>query len=93
MPTLLKFAALQLLDWFTTLWFLGQGVEEGNPLVAALLRSSAHPAAILALLKVGACGLAWLAWRRNGTHLLRRVNVMFLACVGWNLIAIARATA
>lgn len=92
MPNLLLFLALQLCDLGTTLWFLSRGVEEGNPLVAALIRVSAHPAVSLALLKAAACGLAYLAWRRNRIALLRRINLLFVVCVGWNLLAVARAT-
>jgi hypothetical protein len=91
MLNLLLFVALQFGDLATTLWFLSRGVEEGNPLVAALIRVSTHPAISLALLKAAACCLAYLAWRRNRLRLLRRINLMFLICVGWNLLAVSRA--
>ena len=46
--------------------------------------------ASLTLLKLGACGLAWLAWRRGSLRLLRGINVIFAVTVLWNLAAIAQ---
>jgi hypothetical protein len=83
--------ALQFCDLATTVCFLNRGVAEGNPLVAVLIRLSSHPVVLLALLKIAACVLAWAAWRRNRFRLLRRINLLFLLCVGWNLLAITRA--
>jgi hypothetical protein len=74
----------------TTLWFLRLGVTEGNPLVSAVLRVDGPPALSLALLKLGACGLGWLAWRRGSVRLLRGMNLFFAAAVFWNLAAIAQ---
>jgi hypothetical protein len=91
MANFLLFVFLQTCDIATTLWFLRCGVEEGNPLVAAVIRASAQPAIALALLKMGACGLAWCAWRRNRLRLLARINLLFGLCVAWNVLAIARA--
>jgi hypothetical protein len=91
MGNLLLFMVLQFGDLATTVCFLSRGVEEGNPLVAVLIRLSSHPVLSLALVKVAACVLAWAAWRRNRMRLLRRINLLFLVCVGWNLLAIARA--
>ena len=91
MAILLVFVALQFCDLATTLVFLRQGVAEGNPLMAALIRVSAHPAMALLLVKAIACGLALFAWRSRRTRLLRRANVFFALCVGWNLLAIASA--
>jgi hypothetical protein len=91
MAILLVFVALQFCDLATTLVFLRHGVAEGNPLMAALIRLSAHPAMALLLVKVAACGLAVYAWRSRRTRLLRRANVFFALCVGWNLFAIATA--
>jgi Domain of unknown function (DUF5658) len=92
MLNLLVFVALQVGDLATTLWFLARGVEEGNPLVATVIRLSSHPAVALAVVKATACALAFLAWRGNRTRLLRRVNLLFAMCVAWNLLAVARAT-
>ncbi|MCX6632786.1 MAG: DUF5658 family protein [Candidatus Solibacter sp.] len=91
MTILLVFLALQFCDLATTLVFLGYGVAEGNPLMAALIRASAHPAVALLLVKAAACGLGVYAWRGRRTRLLRRANLFFAVCVGWNLLAIAGA--
>ena len=91
MAILLVFLALQICDLATTLLFLQLGVAEGNPLMAALIRVSAQPAVALLLVKAAACGLAVYAWRSRRTRLLRRANLFFAVCVGWNLLAIANA--
>ena len=91
MTILLIFLALQFCDLATTLVFLQHGVGEANPLVAALMRVSAQPAVAVLLVKAAGCGLAVYAWRSRRTRLLRRANLFFALCVGWNLLAIARA--
>ena len=91
MTILLVFLALQFCDLATTLVFLHHGVSEGNPLVAALIRLSAQPALAVLLVKAAGCGLALFAWKGQRTTLLRRANLFFALCVGWNLLAIARA--
>jgi hypothetical protein len=91
MTILLVFLALQFCDLATTLVFLQHGVGEANPLVGALMRVSAQPAVAVLLVKAAACGLAVYAWRSRRTRLLRRANVFFAVCVGWNLLAIASA--
>jgi hypothetical protein len=90
MAILLVFVALQLCDLATTLVFLQHGVGEANPLVAALMRVS-QPAVAVLLVKAAGCGLAVYAWRSRRTRLLWRANLFFAVCVGWNLLAIARA--
>ncbi len=87
---LLLFLFLQGCDLATTLWFLHLGIHEGNPLVAGILAVTGSPAFSLALLKAAAAGLAFFAWKRGSTGLLRRLNLFFLVCVAWNLAAIAR---
>ena len=90
MAILFVFLALQFCDLATTLVFLQHGVAEGNPLMAALIRVSAHPAVALLLVKAAACGLAVYAWRSGRIRLLRRrANLFFALCVAWNLLAIA----
>jgi hypothetical protein len=91
MAILLVFVTLQFCDLATTLVFLRHGVGEGNPLVAALMQLSAQPAVAVLLVKAAACGLAIYAWRSQRTRLLRRANLFFALCVGWNLLAIAAA--
>jgi len=83
--------ALQLFDLATTLIFLRHGVAEANPLVAALIRHSAQPAVAILLTKAAGCGLGLFAWKSRRTRLLRRANIFFAVCVGWNLLAIARS--
>jgi uncharacterized protein DUF5658 len=89
MAILWIFFALQGCDMATTLLFLRHGVSEGNPLVALVLGISNHPALGLAIVKLAACGIGVLAWRRNRRRLLVRVNLLFAGCVVWNLAAIA----
>jgi hypothetical protein len=91
MSNLVLFVVLQLCDMGTTLVFLTHGVSEGNPLLAAAFRASAHPVMVLALAKLAGCGLAYLAWKSRRARLLGRINVFFGACVVWNLAAIALA--
>jgi Domain of unknown function (DUF5658) len=91
MAILLVFLALQFCDLATTLVFLRHGVGEANPLVAALIRVTAQPAVALLLVKAAACGLGLYAWKSRRTRLLRRANLFFALCVGWNLLAIASA--
>ena len=91
MGILLVFLALQFCDFATTMVFLRHGVSEANPLVAALLRMSDQPVLAVLLVKAAACGLAAYAWSSRRTRLLRRANLFFALCVGWNLLAIATA--
>ncbi len=91
MAILLVFVALQFCDLATTLVFLQQGVGEANRLVGALIRVCAQPAVAVFLVKAVGCGLAVYAWRSRRTRLLWRANLFFAICVGWNLVAIARA--
>jgi hypothetical protein len=91
MAILLVFVALQFCDLATTLLFLQHGVGEANPLVSALIRASARPALAVLLVKAAGCGLAVYAWKSRRIRLLWRANVFFALCVGWNLLALARA--
>jgi hypothetical protein len=91
MNILLVFLSLQLCDLATTLLFLQHGVGEANPLVAALMRVTAEPAVAVLLVKAAGCGLAAYAWKSGRMRLLRRANLFFALCVGWNLLAIALA--
>jgi Domain of unknown function (DUF5658) len=85
------FIVLQLLDAGTTMFFLRQGVAEGNPVVRALLALSTGPALGLAMAKMAGVALAVFAWRTGRQRLLSRVNMLFAACVLWNLAATALA--
>jgi hypothetical protein len=88
---LFVFIMLQLLDAGTTMVFLHHGVAEGNPLVRALLGAFTGPAMGLAMAKLAGVVLAFFAWRTGRQRLLSRVNVVFAACVLWNLAATALA--
>jgi hypothetical protein len=91
MATLLVCLALQLGDLASTLLFLRHGVVEANPLVAAAVRVCGEPTVALVLVKAVGCGLAVYAWRSRRMRFLRRANLFFALCVGWNLLAIAAA--
>jgi hypothetical protein len=85
--TLVAFICLQVLDTLTTLLFLHHGVAEGNPLIRAAMAGSVQPGMALVLAKVFAVALAAFAWRSGRTRLLRKVNLLFLLCIAWNLVA------
>jgi len=86
---LIQFVCLQLLDVLTTLVFLNFGVAEGNPVVRLFLGASRHnPAAVLLVLKAMAFAFAFFAWRSGRRRLLGCINMLFAACVAWNIAAI-----
>lgn len=87
------FVCLQVMDTLTTLLFLRLGVGEANPLIRAVLATSAQPALALAAPKVLAIALGLYAWRSGRKGLLRKMNLLFALCVGWNLVAITAAFA
>ena len=90
MAILSLFVALQCADFATTLLFLQRGVGDANPLVAALIGVSGHPALTVFLLKAAGCVMAVYAWRSGRIRLLRRrANLFFALCVAWNLLALA----
>ncbi len=60
-------------------WWQPSSVTPPNPRVAVLLT------------KAAGCGLGLFAWTSGRTRLLRRANLFFAVCVGWNLLAIARS--
>jgi len=86
---LFAFICLQMLDALTTLVFLRFGLSEGNPLIRLALGSSAQPAYALAAAKLLAVALGLFAWRSGRSALLRKMNLLFAACVTWNIVAIA----
>ena len=85
---LLQFAILQALDGLTTVWFLRAGVAEANPLVRAVLGFCAQPVVALAAAKGIGLAPAWWAWRSGRHGLLRKINLLFGGCIGWNLVAL-----
>ncbi|MBL8175203.1 MAG: hypothetical protein JNK48_11065 [Bryobacterales bacterium] len=86
--TLIHYSYLQLLDLLTTIAFLVQGVQEGNPLVRFAIEATPSPLAGLFLVKVAAVLLGVYCWRSAKTRLLGKVNVMFALLVAWNLVAL-----
>ena len=90
---LIQFIFLQVCDLLTTLVFLGLGVAEGNPLVRlALGAAREHPAAALMAIKAAGLICGWFAWHSGRRRLLKRMNVVFGACVVWNVMAIIAVT-
>jgi len=89
MSTLLIFVVLQMADLATTLAFLDRGIAEANPLVSTLIRALGQPLLAVLLVKAAGCALALYAWHSRRTPLLRRANILFALCVGWNLLALA----
>jgi hypothetical protein len=85
---LLTFICLQCLDALTTVVFLRFGIHEGNPLVRMALAAFARPEAGVIAPKLFAMALGVFAWRTGRTRLLWRMNLLFAACVAWNVVAI-----
>jgi hypothetical protein len=90
---LVQFSYLQVLDFMTTLAFLLNGIQEGNPLVRLALRYGPSPLAGLLLVKMVALALGIYCWRFGRTKLLTRINVLFALIVTWNLVALILGSA
>jgi hypothetical protein len=86
--SLVLYSYLQMLDLLTTTAFLLYGVREANPLVRMMLENSSSPLMGLVLVKGVAVALGIWCWRRGRQKLLTRMNVMFGAVVGWNMVAL-----
>jgi hypothetical protein len=85
---LIQFGYLQLLDVMTTMAFLLNGVQEGNPLVRLALGAAPNPLTGLLVVKVFAMLLGLYCWQQGRLKLLVRVNVLFAVIVAWNLAAL-----
>ncbi len=85
---LVQFSYLQVLDFMTTLAFMLNGIQEGNPLVRFALRYGPSPLMGLFLVKLAALALGLYCWRYGRTKLLTRINVLFALIVTWNLAAL-----
>jgi hypothetical protein len=83
-----QFSYLQVLDVLTTLAFLANGAQEGNPIIRFLVSSLGSPLGGLLAGKAFALCLAWYCWRKGRERLLGRVNVFYAGLVVWNLTAI-----
>jgi hypothetical protein len=90
---LIQFVGLQIADALTTLVFLQRGVGEANPLIRVALAMFGQPALGLAIAKALGIGVALVAWRTGRCGMLRKINLLFAACVAWNLLAIALSPA
>lgn len=84
----LQYSYLQMLDFLTTLAFLLNGVEEGNPLVRWAIGLSSSPLSGLLLVKFVAVALGIVCWRLGRGRLLFRMNLLFALVVTWNVVAI-----
>jgi len=89
---LIQYSYLQLLDLLTTIAFLVQGVQEGNPIVRFALEMTPSPLAGLLMVKIAAVVLGVYCWRSDKTKLLGKVNVMFALLIAWNLVALILGT-
>jgi hypothetical protein len=85
---LLHYSYLQVLDFLTTIAFLTNGIQEGNPLVRLALSQAHNPLGGLLAVKALAVLLGIYCWRMGRDRLLSRVNVFFAVLVAWNLVAL-----
>jgi len=84
----LQYSYLQVLDFLTTLAFLLNGVQEGNPVVRWAIGLTSSPLSGLLLIKFVAIALGIVCWRLGRDRLLFRMNVLFALLVTWNVVAI-----
>lgn len=91
--TLYSYSYLQVLDFLTTVAFLINGVNEGNPVVSWAIRTFPSPLAGLAAVKILALALGIYCWQTSKGRLLTRINVGFAALVAWNLLTLILKTA
>jgi hypothetical protein len=90
---ILQYSYLQVLDFLTTLAFMINGVQEGNPVVRLALRYAPHPLSGLLAVKLVAIMLGFYCWMRGRERLLTRMNVLFAVLVAWNLAALIISSA
>lgn len=87
-PVLVQFTYLQVLDILTTLAFLLAGVQEGNPLVRAVMGLAPSPLVGLVAVKLSAMLMGLFCWRQGRLKLLQRANLFFAGLVAWNLVCL-----
>lgn len=85
---LLQYSYLQVLDFMTTIAFLLNGIQEGNPLVRLAIQFGPTPLTGLFVVKLLAVGLGVYCWRFGREKLLGRMNIMFAVVVVWNIAAL-----
>ena len=83
-----QYGYLQVLDFLTTIAFLLNGVEEGNPFVRLAINTFPDPLSGLAFVKTLAVALGVFCWYNGKQRLLTRVNFLFAILVAWNLISL-----
>lgn len=91
--TLYQYSYLQVLDFLTTVAFLINGVDEGNPLVSWAINIFPSPLAGLAAVKILALALGVYCWQTAKGQLLSRINIGFAVLVAWNLMSLILKTA
>lgn len=91
--TLYQYSYLQVLDFLTTVAFLINGVQEGNPVVNWALSAFPTPMAGLAAVKIVAIGLGIYCWQTSKTNILAKINIAFAVLVAWNLVTLIVKTA
>ena len=82
------YAYLQVLDFLTTIAFLLNGVQEGNPVVRLAMSLSANPVSALLTVKLIAVALGVMCFCTGRVRLLSRINIGFAVLVAWNLVAL-----
>jgi hypothetical protein len=90
---LIQYSYLQVLDFLTTIAFMINGVQEGNPIVRFAIRYSPHPLTGLLIIKIAAIILGLHCWMRGRDRLLIRMNWLFAVVVAWNLAALIASSA
>jgi hypothetical protein len=91
--TLYNYSYLQVLDFLTTIAFLINGVNEGNPIVNWAIGVFPTPLAGLAAVKLIALALGVYCWQTAKGQLLARINMGFAVLVAWNLMTLILKTA
>ena len=86
--TLVQYSYLQVLDFLTTVAFLVQGVQEGNPLVRLAMTVTPNPVIGLLIVKLAAVALGVYCWRGGRGQTLNRINMLFAVVVAWNLVSL-----
>ena len=89
----LQYSYLQILDFLTTIAFMLNGVQEGNPIVRLALRYSSHPLTGLLAIKLSAVALGLYCWARGRDRLLHRMTLLFALIVAWNMAALIVSSA
>lgn len=83
-----QYSYLQMLDFLTTVAFLLNGVEEGNPLVRWAIVAAPSPILGLLMVKMLAVGLGMYCWHTGKLRLLSKINVGFAVLIAWNLVSL-----